>query len=148
MKSRARDSRYFGTIVGQEASPLGRHVYCGKNRRLNFCDDNLKQMPKTHNRHRSSDKRQACECESPPSDLGTVLRETPTDFQVQALDLAASIQMAPMTLRRPENGQATMAIDSLFKIFDEFEIEIYASIPRRYMPPNCHRPENVLNAGG
>ena len=68
--------------------------------------------------------------------LGAVLRETRTGLKIHAEDLAITAGMAPKTLRRLEAGEATKALQSLFKILDELGIELFLDPPPQ-VPPIC-----------
>ena len=73
--------------------------------------------------------------------LGAVLRETRTGLKIHAEELAFTADMAPKTLRRLEAGEATKALQSLFKVLDELGIELYLSPPPQVPPITLPHPD-------
>jgi transcriptional regulator with XRE-family HTH domain len=64
-----------------------------------------------------------------PRHLGAAVRATRTAMNLAALDVAAMTGITAVTLRRVEQGNATDALQKLFKILDELGIEMYLSLP-------------------
>lgn len=64
-----------------------------------------------------------------PEELSAVLRQTRTALGVHSLDLAATVDISHVTLRRLESGLMTEAVRSLLKIMDELGILMTLSPP-------------------
>ena len=64
-----------------------------------------------------------------PEELSAVLRQTRTALGVHSLDLAATVNISHVTLRRLESGLMTEAVRSLLKIMDELGILMTLSPP-------------------
>ena len=64
-----------------------------------------------------------------PEKLSAVLRQTRIALGVHSLDLAATVGISHVTLRRLEAGPSTEAIKSMFKIMDELGIRVSLSPP-------------------
>lgn len=64
-----------------------------------------------------------------PATLAAILRETRTALGVPAEDLAAIVGTSHVSLGRIEQGRATKALRTLFRMLDELGIELHASVP-------------------
>lgn len=64
-----------------------------------------------------------------PEVLAAVLRETRTALRIPAEDLAALVGTSHVSLGRIEQGKATRAVTTLFRVLDELGIELHASLP-------------------
>lgn len=64
-----------------------------------------------------------------PIILGAVLRETRTAQNIPAEAMAMIVGTTPVTLRRLENGNATEAIQTLFRLLDELGVELKVKLP-------------------
>lgn len=64
-----------------------------------------------------------------PIHLGTVVRTTRTAFNLAAADVAGMAGTTAVTLRRIEQGNATDALQKLFRILDELGIEMHLDVP-------------------
>lgn len=69
-----------------------------------------------------------------PSQLGTVLRATRTAMNLTAADLAAISGTSAVLLRRLEQGNATTALQKLFRVMDELGIEMRLEAPVQVGP--------------
>ncbi len=75
-----------------------------------------------------------------PEELSAVLRQTRTSLGVHSLDLAATVNISHVTLRRLEAGPTTEAIKSLFKLMDELGIEMTLSPPPEVIAIDLPKP--------
>ncbi|MDA8093702.1 MAG: helix-turn-helix domain-containing protein [Betaproteobacteria bacterium] len=64
-----------------------------------------------------------------PTQLGAMLRATRTALNLPAADLAAMAGTSAVLLRRLEQGNATTALEKLFKLLDELGIEVQLNAP-------------------
>lgn len=64
-----------------------------------------------------------------PIILGTLIRETRTAQNITAESLAEMVNTSPVTLRKIEQGKATEAIQTLFKVLDELGIVMRVELP-------------------
>jgi transcriptional regulator with XRE-family HTH domain len=64
-----------------------------------------------------------------PEMLAAVLRETRTALRIPAEDLAAIVGTSHVSMGRIEQGRATQALKTVFRMLDELGIELHASVP-------------------
>lgn len=64
-----------------------------------------------------------------PIILGALIRETRTAQNITAEILAQMVNTSPVTLRKIEQGKATEAIQTLFKVLDELGIVMGLELP-------------------
>lgn len=64
-----------------------------------------------------------------PQTLAAILRETRTALGIPAEDLAAMVGTSHVSLGRIEQGRATQALATVFRLLDELGVELHASLP-------------------